>query len=118
MTEDRRTPPTVMIAVDPVIVAVGESPLHVLLIERGIEPYKGTLTIPGGFLQDAEEDLRPELGGSVGGGRVSCRRLVHRSSDDALSNRLRFRRTASPADIAPNPRPLPERLAELDHSAG
>ncbi|MCP9948321.1 NUDIX hydrolase [Actinomadura madurae] len=57
MAEDRWTPPKVMLAVDLVILTLRESLLHVLLIERGIEPYKGALALPGGFLQHAEEDI-------------------------------------------------------------
>jgi 8-oxo-dGTP diphosphatase len=57
MAEERWTPPEVMLAVDLVILTLRESLLHVLLIERGIEPYKGALALPGGFLQHAEEDI-------------------------------------------------------------
>src|SRR5437868_1533154 len=57
MTEDFWTPPSVMIAVDLVILTLRESQLHVLLIERGVDPFKGALALPGGFLQHAEEDL-------------------------------------------------------------
>lgn len=46
-----------MIAVDLVILTLRESRLHVLLVERGIEPFKGALALPGGFLQHAEEGL-------------------------------------------------------------
>ncbi|WP_369407240.1 NUDIX hydrolase [Microtetraspora malaysiensis] len=34
-----------------------ESRLQILLVERGIEPYKGALALPGGFLQHPEESL-------------------------------------------------------------
>jgi 8-oxo-dGTP diphosphatase len=57
MTEDDWMPPLVMLAVDLVILTLRESSLHVLLIERGVAPYKGALALPGGFLQHAEEDL-------------------------------------------------------------
>ncbi|MEU6041423.1 NUDIX domain-containing protein [Actinomadura sp. NPDC047616] len=57
MTEDRWTPPAVMLAVDLVILTLRESHLHVLLVERGVEPYEGALALPGGFLRHAEEDL-------------------------------------------------------------
>lgn len=57
MTEDRWTPPAVLLAVDLVILTLRESHLHVLLVERGIEPFKGALALPGGFLRHAEEDL-------------------------------------------------------------
>jgi 8-oxo-dGTP diphosphatase len=57
VTDDQWVPPAVMIAVDLVILTLRESRLHVLLIERGIEPYKGAWALPGGFLEHAEEDL-------------------------------------------------------------
>ncbi|WP_169946302.1 NUDIX domain-containing protein [Microbispora sp. H11081] len=57
MTEDHWVPPVVLLAVDLVILTLRQSRLHVLLIERGIEPHKGALALPGGFLQHAEEDI-------------------------------------------------------------
>src|SRR5690349_10173230 len=57
MTEDHWTPPAAMIAVDLVILTLRESRLHVLLVERGVEPFKGSLALPGGFLAHIEEDL-------------------------------------------------------------
>lgn len=57
MAEDRWTPPAVMLAVDLVILTLRESLLQVLLIERGVEPYKGAWALPGGFLQHSEEDI-------------------------------------------------------------
>lgn len=57
MSEDKWRPPAAMIAVDLVILTLRESHLHVLLVERGVEPFKGTLALPGGFLEHVEEDL-------------------------------------------------------------
>lgn len=57
MADDQWTPPVVMLAVDLVILTLRESRLHVLLVERGVEPYKGALALPGGFLQHPEEDI-------------------------------------------------------------
>ena len=57
MTDDSWVPPVVMLAVDLVILTLRDSGLHVLLVERGVEPYKGALAVPGGFLQHPEEDL-------------------------------------------------------------
>lgn len=57
MYDDRWVPPTVLLAVDLVILTLRESCLHVLLIERGVEPYQGALALPGGFLGHEEEDL-------------------------------------------------------------
>ncbi|MFI6240212.1 NUDIX domain-containing protein [Micromonospora sp. NPDC050795] len=57
MPDDHWVPPTVLIAVDLVILTLRESCLHVLLIERGVEPYQGALALPGGFLSHEKEDL-------------------------------------------------------------
>ncbi|PZG19501.1 NUDIX hydrolase [Micromonospora craterilacus] len=57
MSDDRWVPPTVLLAVDLVIFTLRESRLHVLLIQRGIEPYQGALALPGGFLSHEREDL-------------------------------------------------------------
>jgi 8-oxo-dGTP diphosphatase len=57
MSDDPWTPPAVLLAVDLVILTLRESQLHVLLVERGIEPHKGAMALPGGFLRDAKEDL-------------------------------------------------------------
>jgi 8-oxo-dGTP diphosphatase len=46
-----------MVAVDLVILTLRGSRLHVLLVERGIEPYQGEQALPGGFLNNAEEDI-------------------------------------------------------------
>ncbi|MFF4775839.1 NUDIX domain-containing protein [Microtetraspora fusca] len=57
MTDEQWTPPVVLLAVDLVILTLRESRLQILLVERGIEPYKGALALPGGFLQHSEESL-------------------------------------------------------------
>ncbi|MEU4515095.1 NUDIX domain-containing protein [Nonomuraea wenchangensis] len=57
MIDDRWKPPAILLTVDLVILTLRESRLHVLLIERGIEPYKGAQALPGGFLQHSEESL-------------------------------------------------------------
>jgi ADP-ribose pyrophosphatase len=57
MPDDRWTAPTVLLAVDLVILTLRESRLQVLLIERGVEPYRGALALPGGFLNHEAEDL-------------------------------------------------------------
>ncbi|RKN26192.1 NUDIX hydrolase [Micromonospora musae] len=57
MSDDDWSAPAVLLAVDLVIFTLRESRLQVLLIERGIEPYQGALALPGGFLNQAEEDL-------------------------------------------------------------
>lgn len=57
MSDDRWVAPAVLLAVDLVILTLRESRLHVLLIERRVEPYQGTFALPGGFLSHGEEDL-------------------------------------------------------------
>jgi len=47
--------PTLTLAVDLAILTVRESRLQVLVIERGIEPYRGQSALPGGFVLDGED---------------------------------------------------------------
>ena len=42
------------VAVDIVIFTLREAVLHVLLIRRGVPPFKGKWAIPGGFVKEAE----------------------------------------------------------------
>jgi 8-oxo-dGTP diphosphatase len=55
-SEEEWTPPLMAITVDLVVLTVRGERLHVLLVERGIEPYLGRLALPGGFVA-AEENL-------------------------------------------------------------
>jgi 8-oxo-dGTP diphosphatase len=57
MTDDTWRPPEVLLAVDLVILTLRDAQLHVLLIERGIEPHLGAMALPGGFLSHLQEDL-------------------------------------------------------------
>lgn len=57
MHADPWEPSAILLAVDLVILTLRDARLHVLLVERGIEPYLGTLALPGGFLADAHEDI-------------------------------------------------------------
>lgn len=57
MPDDSWTPPLVMVAVDLVILTLRASKLHVLLVERGVEPYRGAQALPGGFLNNVDEDV-------------------------------------------------------------
>lgn len=45
------------IAVDLVVLTIRSEAMHVLLVERGVEPYRGRLALPGGFLATESEDL-------------------------------------------------------------
>ncbi|GAA1332506.1 NUDIX hydrolase [Saccharothrix algeriensis] len=57
MPEETWSPPAALIAVDLVILTLRASQLHVLLVQRGVEPYSGHQALPGGFLKDVEEDV-------------------------------------------------------------
>ena len=57
MADETWRPPPVLLTVDLVIVTLRSSALHVLLIRRGIEPYKGRWALPGGFIADSGEDV-------------------------------------------------------------
>ncbi|MCP2270290.1 NUDIX hydrolase [Actinokineospora diospyrosa] len=57
MSEDNWSPPAVLLAVDLVILTLRSSRLQVLLVERGVDPYRGALALPGGFLNNAAEDI-------------------------------------------------------------
>ena len=45
---------TIQVAVDIVIFSLLDSALRVLLIKRGIPPFKGRMAIPGGFVHENE----------------------------------------------------------------
>ena len=47
-------PSAVSVAVDLVIFTVRDGSLQVLLIERGVPPYKGQWALPGGFVRERE----------------------------------------------------------------
>jgi 8-oxo-dGTP diphosphatase len=47
----------VLLAVDLVILTLRAAQLHVLLVERGVEPFQRAQALPGGFLNNAGEDI-------------------------------------------------------------
>ena len=57
MTDEDWQPPLVLLTVDLVILTLRGGALHVLLVERGVEPYAGTMALPGGFLRDGGEPI-------------------------------------------------------------
>lgn len=66
--------------VDLVILTLRAGQLHVLLVERGKEPYQGRLALPGGFLrngEDLDDAARRELAEETGldGGRLHLEQL-------------------------------------------
>ena len=52
---DPRAFPPVAITVDIVILTVRQGQLSVLLVRRGVHPYRGTWALPGGFVGEAED---------------------------------------------------------------
>ncbi len=50
--------PPFFVTVDAVVLTIREDALCALVVSRGGEPYKGTLALPGGFV-DIDEDLAP-----------------------------------------------------------
>lgn len=49
---------SVFVTVDVVVLTIRDDQLQVLLVERGIEPFRGRLALPGGFIRD-DEDAEP-----------------------------------------------------------
>jgi 8-oxo-dGTP diphosphatase len=69
MIESDRTPTLFQLAVDLVIFTVREDRLHVLLVERGKEPFRGCAALPGGFVrlpEDLDASAVRELGEETG----------------------------------------------------
>lgn len=54
---DTWTIPLVAIAVDLAVLTIRDDRLQVLLVNRGVEPYRGRLALPGGFLSTEAEDI-------------------------------------------------------------
>ena len=66
---DARSFPPFAVTVDVVILTMDEGVLHVLLVQRGEEPFKGMWAIPGGFKRPDEtlgEAARRELSEETG----------------------------------------------------
>jgi 8-oxo-dGTP diphosphatase len=61
--------PAFAVTVDMVILTMSDGRLHVLLVRRGVEPFKGMWAIPGGFKRPTEsldEAAKRELGQETG----------------------------------------------------
>lgn len=62
-------PTPFLLAADVVVLAPDRGETHVLLVERGHEPYRGRLALPGGFIEPgeiAEHAARRELAEETG----------------------------------------------------
>ncbi|MCX2729439.1 NUDIX hydrolase [Saccharopolyspora sp. NFXS83] len=57
MSDELWVPPEVLVTVDLVILTLRKTDLQVLLVERGVEPYRGARALPGGFLNNAGEGI-------------------------------------------------------------
>jgi 8-oxo-dGTP diphosphatase len=83
----RRPHAPVRITVDLVILTIRDDRLHVLLVERANEPYRGRQALPGGFLRDDEtldDAARRELAEetALGGDRLHLEQLRAYSAPD------------------------------------
>jgi nucleoside phosphorylase/ADP-ribose pyrophosphatase YjhB (NUDIX family) len=56
--DDEWQAPAVLLTVDLVILTLRGTSLQLLLVERGVDPYAGSLALPGGFLRDAREPVQ------------------------------------------------------------
>ncbi|MXY22931.1 MAG: NUDIX hydrolase [Acidobacteria bacterium] len=66
---DPRAYPPFAVTVDIAVFTIRDDALHVLLIERGQEPFKGALALPGGFVkpdEDLDEAAARELAEETG----------------------------------------------------
>jgi 8-oxo-dGTP diphosphatase len=57
VTDEEWQAPSVLLTVDLVILTLRDASLHVLLVQRGVEPYAGMMALPGGFLRDETEHI-------------------------------------------------------------
>lgn len=57
MPDEEWQAPSVLLTVDLVILTLRDANLHVLLVQRGVEPYAGIMALPGGFLRNETEPV-------------------------------------------------------------
>jgi 8-oxo-dGTP diphosphatase len=73
VTEEEWQAPRVLLTVDLVILTLRDARLHVLLVERGVEPFGAMMALPGGFLRDEAEPIPA----------AACRELYEEAGLDA-----------------------------------
>ncbi|PID96990.1 MAG: hypothetical protein CSA84_02445 [Actinomycetales bacterium] len=104
--------PALAVTVDLVVLTIRSGALHVLLVERGEQPYRGQLALPGGFLR-IDESLRDaahrELAAHTGLGLARAGHLEQLGSYGRPDRDPRMR-TVSVAYLALVPQ-LPESVA-------
>ncbi|MBW4719989.1 NUDIX hydrolase [Saccharothrix obliqua] len=57
MTDNGWKIPEIAVAVDLAVLTVRDDALQIMLVERGVEPFRGMQALPGGFLSDVAESL-------------------------------------------------------------
>ncbi|KAA2262730.1 NUDIX hydrolase [Solihabitans fulvus] len=57
MTDSTWQIPRIALAVDLAVLTVRNNALQILLVERGVDPWRGQRALPGGFLANDQEDL-------------------------------------------------------------
>ncbi len=84
--------PRVAVTVDVVVLTLRERRLHVLLVERGAEPWRGAWALPGGFIREDEtldEAAARELREETGVDASAYLEQVHAYGDPGRDPRMR-----------------------------
>ncbi len=115
--------PPVALTVDLVVFAVVNKELQVALVERGAQPFLGSLALPGGFvsanedaLEAAHRELAEETGVDLGAHRVFVEQLATYSAPDR-DPRMRVVSVAHLVLLATDGHGLPELQAGTDAAA-